>query len=156
MSELWSREQGERLAFEAQLLARYMSSFHFVNTAREDTRVEGSLRSGGGKTYAGRVQLLANYPHQQPQLLIVSPRKLPMHDGEHTLDGLGGSHAYHVLGTSAEGYLRICHTRSWDPSMNCVNVITKFAVWVDCYEKHLRTGKSIDHIMKEEGFGKDA
>jgi hypothetical protein len=71
-----------------------------------------------------------------------------MYDGTKTMNSLGVSHAYHVYGTGANGFVQICHTNDWDPSCTCVMALLRGALWAEAYEHHLRTGQTINQYLK--------
>lgn len=143
-----SAKKRQRLIFESALLRRYMRSFRFVSTEPEDTRTEGVMRPGGSsRQYTGRVVLLPEYPCRKPELYVIDPRPLVMHDGTTDIASLGSSHAYHTHANGPDGSVQICHTGIWDASQTCIRVLTKLALWLRAYEEHLRCGETINTIL---------
>jgi hypothetical protein len=143
-----TREQCERFAFEANLVARYMGHYRFFNP-RGDTYVEGvARRSGWTNAYRARLTLPTDYPHQRPELCVLNPRTLPLREPRVSLNRMGLSHAYHTNGTDAHGNVHICYTQNWKASMTCVFVLKKLALWLEAYEEHLCTGEIIDAILR--------
>ena len=143
-----SPKQCQRLAFDAQLLARYARSFRFVSTTPQDTRLEGELRAEPGRTYGASIEIPFAYPCDRPRLYITKPSPLLMQDGRTPLSRLGISHAYHVLGLTANGHLQLCHFTIWSASNTVIEVIMRLALWIRAYGEHLRTGRTIDAIIR--------
>ena len=138
----------QRLVFASALLKRYMRGFRFVSTKPEDTRIEGVIRpKGSSRRYKGRVVLLPGYPSCKPELSVIDPLPLVMHDGTTDIASLGSSHAYHTRRNGPDGSVKICHSRDWDASQTCIRVLTKLALWLHAYEEHLRCGQTIDTIL---------
>lgn len=136
----------QRLAFEEALLKRYAPEFEFAWKAAARAKIVGSIQSGKGVTYAAEVVVTPGYPSRAPKLVIVDPKPLLMADGKY-LCQLGTNHNYHVLGQQGHSDLQICHTSAWNASHNCIQVITRLALWIRAYEEHLRTAETIDTIM---------
>ena len=139
----WDPEQCRRLAFEANILRRYMPHFG-VCDPKGDTYIAGRPRTNGGREYETRLCLPPGYPHQSPNLYIVHPRTLRMHGGG-TINSLGTSGAFHTLSNGPDGCVTICHTSNWDASLTWVKVLHKLLLWLEAYELHLKTG---DEIVK--------
>jgi len=139
----------QRQAFESALLRRYVPGFRFVSTELEDTRIEGVMRpKGSSHQYTGRVVLLPGYPCRKPELYVIAPRPLVMHDGTKDIASLGSSHGYHTGKKGPDGAVKICHTGGWDASQTCIRVLMKLAIWLRAYEEHLRCGQTIDAILR--------
>jgi len=144
-----SAKNRQRLIFESTLLRRYFPSFRFVSTEPEDTHIQGVIRPGGSsRQYTGRVVLPPEYPCRKPELYVIHPQPLMMHDDVKDIASLGTSHEYHALGRKPDGSVKICHTGSWDASQTCIRVLTKLALWLRAYEEHLRCGETIDTILR--------
>jgi len=138
---MWDAQQRERLAFEESILRKYMSNFQFYNRAG-DTFIEGWMTTNAGKSYKIRVQLPPNYPFEEPDVYIVSPRTLWKYRHQGTINDAGLSHGFHTA-PSCNGYVRICHTKYWSASDTCLRVLIKVALWLEAYEGHRRTGRRI-------------
>ena len=147
---MWNREQQERLAFEERILQNYMPHFDFYDRS-SDTYVSGMARvAGSDQEYQLWIDLPPHYPLQAPSSYVVSPATLPMCGGDRTINSLGASHAYHVLGNKANQYVKLCYYNDpWDPTMAIVAIVLRGHLWLDAYTKHLRTGRTIDEILTQ-------
>lgn len=138
----WSTNQQYRLAFEKQLLARKMPHFQFYNPTG-DTHVTGWARTSSGNSYQGKLVLPPDYPYDEPELFIASPRILWKHGHRGTINNEGTSHAFHTYSNERDGCVQVCHTMDWDSSKTCVLVLVKMHLWLEAYEAHLKTGRDI-------------
>jgi ubiquitin-protein ligase len=144
---MWSFAQASRLAFERKLIARDMSHFSFYNP-RGNTYISGWARTNPGRSYQVEITIPSDYPDEEPDLFVTSPRCLPMHAGIGTINALGTSAQYHTYDNN-RGCVQICHTRYWDASMNCLVILIKAHFWLEAYEAHLRTGYPIADYLVE-------
>jgi len=145
----WSIEQQQRLAFDEKLIELYMSGFAFHDKTG-NTYVEGDARTNSGNMYKGRLCLPPNYPDEEPALYVVNPHTLWMFGNHGTINAMGTSHAFHVYDNGPDSCVKICHTIDWEPSMTCVKVLQKLHLWLEAYESHLRTGRSIDECLAQK------
>ena len=138
--------QRERLEAENTLLGLYMS--HFVmHDLNGDTYIEGLARTcGRDREYGVRLDLGSNFPHEKPGLHIVSPSGLETYYGR-SLSSIGNSHSYHTLDSHSGRGVRICHTKNWDASITCVNILAKAHLWLEAYEAHLQTGRALARFL---------
>ena len=81
-----------------------MPQYQFHNP-QGPTYVEGWQKTNSGRSYLLRAVIPPGYPDQMPELLVIWPKTLLMHDGAGDLARLGMSHRFHVLGGTAEGNL---------------------------------------------------
>ena len=143
---MWNPEQRRRLAFEEKLVARYMPDSRLYDRTG-NTYIDGGARtSGGANRYRLRICLPSSFPYGKPGLYVISPHPVWMRRRRRTLNSLGTSHAFHV-NKNGGGYLNICHTRDWDASMTCVQVLLKGILWLEAYEGHLRTGRDLADFL---------
>ena len=145
---MWNREQQERLAFEETILQNYMPHFGFYDRGGS-TYVSGWARvEHSDREYQLRIDLPPRYPLQAPSSYVVDPRTLPMHGGGRTINSLGASHSYHVLGNKADGRVKLCfYDPPWSPDMAMVAIALRGHLWLRAYNEHLRTGETIDTIL---------
>lgn len=90
---------------------------------------------------------LSNYPYEIPKVFVIKPRPLLMYNGESMLEA---SHSMHTL-QGENGCVRICHygTEDWIPNkVTIYQIIIKIRIWLEMYECHLKTGKSLDTFLK--------
>jgi len=142
---MWSRAQQYRLAVEQQILAHELAQFTFHNLTG-DTYVSGwQGTAGGDRDYLLKLVLGPGYPDRMPSLYVVSPITLRTYRNRSTINAMGLSHRFHVLGTGLGGCVEICHTKPelWDAAMTCTAVLMKGIVWLEAYEAHRRTGRDL-------------
>ena len=135
-----------RLEADRLVLARYMPQFELRNN--EGTLCfEGWQSTNSGRRYRLRLLLPPGYPDERPDLLVVWPTWLRKHDGG-TIASEGASHSFHSLGGTDEGYLRLCHTSSWNPWLTCLAVFLKGVIWLAAYDAHLATGRPLSDFVR--------
>jgi len=144
---MWTYDQQRRLALEGKLLERYQPDFQFYDPTG-DTYIQGWIQTNGGNRYQLRAQLDDGFPYTEPDLFVVNPKTLWLQGGRGTVNSLGVSHAFHVLGTGTDGCVQICHIRDWDASITLVKVLLMGILWCEAYDAHLRTGQDICDFLK--------
>jgi|SRR5215207_94892 len=143
---IWSESQKIRLATEASILEDELSHFSFHDAAQaEVTTVRGWHTSSTGKTYNLCVWLKSGFPYTMPGLYITSPCPLYGY-GAKTIQSYGTSHAMHVWEPDWNNYVKICHCKSeyWTASNTIVSVLMKGFLWLEAFEAHCKTGRTID------------
>lgn len=138
----------ERLMAEESLLARKFPSnvFRFFNKTNPGTAY---LRIGA-KTNSGNVYTLhmdlSEFPVEQPKVFVTKMLKSKFGVN---LDSASAS--MHTL-PSEHGWTRICHYgySSWTPNVSLYKVYVKCRLWLEMYESHLRTGKSLDYYLNHQ------
>ena len=142
---MWSRAQQLRLALERQILARELPQFYFYNMTGNTYVTGWQGTSSGYCNYLLNLDLGPGYPDVMPRLYVDSPKTLWTYQNRGTINSMGLSHDFHVLGTDSAGCVEICHTKGelWDPTMTCVAVMMKGIVWLEAYDAHLCTGRPI-------------
>ena len=138
-------EKDKRIAFEKALLKEYFPNFK-VYTLRGILFVSGWITANVNR-YKLRLMLPKEFPYGPPKMFIVSPRVLYTADGK-SLMSLGVSHSFHTVSDVPGDYIQISYTDYCDASCTCGAVIIKGIFWIKGYEEHLRTGESIDDILR--------
>ena len=148
MTQKWSDVQRKRLAEERAILQRFFPKFQWVNPWGE-TKLEGAMQSNSGTGYTIRVYLPSDYPNSIPNVVILSPA-LTDYKGR-DLRGLGMSTLMHTL-ENTDGYLTICHYRpeKWHPQITLYKILMKVRLWLEAYEGHKATGKTMDDYLKHQ------
>ncbi len=144
----WSEIQRTRLSGEEQLLSGSIPGFSFQDRAKaEVTTIRGNYTTTHNKTYSLCVWLKENYPYEMPSLYITAPCPLYGHNGK-TIQNYGTSHTMHVWTPDWNNYVKICHTKSeyWAASDTIVGIIMKGFLWLEAFDVHCKTGKSIDTL----------
>ncbi|MFC1805532.1 hypothetical protein ACFL09_01005 [Planctomycetota bacterium] len=145
---MWDAQQTERLEFERQLLEKYMPNFQMDLQLPDNAYVDGwVMTSGGTNWYRLWIAIPGKYPYVAPDLYVMHPHPLPTHGGKRTVNSLKGSGAFHVYNNGKDGYVWVCHTHSWDASMNCINVLMRGFIWLEAYEGHLATGRDLAEFL---------
>jgi len=143
-----ARLNEKRWDLERRLIRRYFSDFVVHEHGRE-RYVTGRVRPNDSSTsYGLRLDVLAKFPHQKPRLFVTSPVTLWTYGKQKTINQMGLSHAYHVLGTGHGGCCEICHIDDWDASISLVKVLFMGALWCEAYTMHLACGDDIDTCLK--------
>ncbi len=143
---MWDRSQRERLAVEEKLFDRYAPNFRFYDRTG-DTYIEGwANTSNGSSRFKLRLEISTEFPYDEPDLYVVSPRTLCRYGNRGSINDLGTSHAFHVY-SNGRGWVKICHSSDWEASMTCLKVIIKGHLWLEAYLSHLRTGRDIADFL---------
>ena len=137
----------ERLNLEKSVLQRYLPSntYVFKDISSSSPYVLMAARTNRGNVYTLRIDL-ANFPNSIPPAFVT--RMLRTKNGELMNDV---SATMHTL-SSEYGYTRICHygTNSWVPNVSLYKVYIKCRLWLEMYELHLQTGKTIDYYLPHQ------
>ena len=145
----WTNEQCERLAVEKKLIDLKFPGFVFVNPKdNNNCRVEGEGNTKTGLAYKLRITVPPDYPDSQPHLYVVVPNPLRTYHGESTINSLGSRHEFHTHQPGPDGCVCICYTNHWHPGLTISGIIFKGVLWFEAYSSYLRTGKTIDYILK--------
>ena len=145
---MWTASQRSRLALEEKIMSRELGNFMFCDRVC-NTYVQGLQTTSSCNLYELRLTFPAYYPDQRPSLYVTYPKALRKYRSCETLDSLGTSHAFHILGRGPDGSLELCHFNAdeWDASKTCVAVLMKGIIWCELYDAHLGTGKDIDYFV---------
>ena len=137
----------ERLNLEKSVLQRYLPSntYVFKDISSSSPYILMAARTNRGNVYTLRIDL-ANFPNSIPPAFVT--RMLRTKNGELMNDV---SATMHTL-SSEYGYTRICHygTNSWVPNVSLYKVYIKCRLWLEMYELHLQTSKTIDYYLPHQ------
>jgi hypothetical protein len=128
---------------ERQVLARYFPGFKLTGE-----RLTGKLRTSVGNVYSVRIEL-DGFPDAVPDVWIDDP-SMVMHDGQ-LLAEIGASSTMHTLNPDDDDRVQICHHHpaKWTSSNTLYMVVMKALVWLEAWEGHRATGKSLDRFLRE-------
>lgn len=143
---IWSETQKTRLAAEASVLRDELPHFSFYDPAQAElTTVRGTHTSSAGKAYNLCLQLGSSFPYGLPDLYVTYPCPLYGYGGK-SIQSYETSHAMHVWKPDWNNYVKICHCKSeyWTASNTIVSVLMKGFLWLEAFEAHCRTGRTID------------
>jgi len=138
----------ERLQLEILLLEKYFPKrFRFVNLYLPDEYLDVGWKTQNGTVYRLNIRLNADYPNSLPRVYVVYPLPLLKKNGA-VLSG--ASHEMHTLSNDGE-MIQICHfkTEKWNPNQSLYKIILKARIWLECYERHLATGETVDSFIKK-------
>lgn len=141
----------DRLNYEKRIMQKQLSYFHFYGGGK-NPYFSGYYPTPIKKHIFGlKASIPQWYPDEMPQLYVTSPNKLYTYNGYETINAEGISHKFHTLPNGPKGCVQICHFKpeTWDASQTCIGVFLKGMLWVQAYEIHLVTGKSIADIIDE-------
>jgi hypothetical protein len=147
---MWTIEQRQRLALEHQVLQREgFDQFGVYHYASDDSySASGTASANSGRQYRLWIPIPSGYPNQRPPLYVTSPDPLRMFDGS-IVSFLGVSHQMHTLAPLSNGWPQICHWRDtrWHSGILLQKVFLKGLLWIEAYEQHLATGRSIAEFV---------
>ncbi|KAK2563575.1 hypothetical protein P5673_013304 [Acropora cervicornis] len=135
----WTSAQKSRLAYEKELLEKYFGSRVSWINPTGNTRLEVSVTCSNEKKYTLRVYIPSNFPNDCPRMVAIPPQRTWFSYYLRKKDG------------SIDGYTRICHFKAslWTDNNTLYQVVMKGLIWLEAYEAHLRTGKSMDVFLAE-------
>ena len=145
---MWSSLQRRRLALDKSILEKFFAGkVNWINqTSAGNTKVEVQMTTSNNKYYTLRVYVPKDYPNACPTMVVSSHGPLRKRNG----DTFGCCGYDHTLGTQ-DGSTVICHFRPslWTAENTLYQVFMKGLLWLEAYEGHLRTGKSLSVYLKE-------
>ena len=143
----WSQLQQTRLAYEKDLLENYFGNRVKWIDPRGDTRIEITMTCTSNQEYVLRILIPQDYPNSCPEMIVAYPSYcLKLRDGT-VMDS--GSSDNHTWG-SKDGCTQICHYKrsEWTDENTFYQVAMKGLIWLEAYEAHLRTGKSLSKFLQ--------
>ena len=136
----------ERYQAELMVLRKLpANAYRFMNMNTSSPFVVMAARTNSGNVYTLRIELSA-FPNNIPKAFVT---KMLYSKNGAALDS--PSAAMHTL-DSEHGWTRICHYGSvaWNPYVSIYKVYVKCRLWLEMYELHLKTGKTIDYYLKHQ------
>ena len=143
----WSQSQQTRLAYEKGLLENYFRGRVTWIDPRGNTRVEIQVTCTNDKQYVLRIYIPPDYPNSCPQMVVSYPNYcLTKRDGTVMNSGDSDDHTW----GSRDGCTQICHYKpaEWTDDNTFYQVAMKGLIWLEAYEGHLRTGKSLSNYLQ--------
>jgi hypothetical protein len=134
------------------IMAEEMPQFRLFQTRSGAYYFRGWQKTTVGETnYELKLLIPTLYPDEMPKLYVTSPTALWQHGFRRMVNIEGTSHDFHTLENGPGGCVQICHfkTALWDASRTCVGVFAKGLLWLEAYEVHLRTGRSITDTLSQ-------
>lgn len=136
--------QKRRLQFEEGQLKE--SHPHCEFSLGDDYAFARIWHSVAGSWYRLRVYVPEAYPDEKPRVYVEHPVPLRAYMPGKTISDYAPGHNYHVLSTSKNGEVQICHfsDAAWDATKSIHLVVLKAKLWLQAYgEHHLQTGQPI-------------
>lgn len=132
---------------ELQVLRHYLpdNTFRFFDMGTSSPYLLMGMITNSGNPYTIRINL-ENFPENIPEVYVT--RMLRTSSGS-SMDSCSAS--MHTL-SSRYGFTRICHygSGSWKPNVSLYKVFVKCRLWIEMYELHLKTGKTIDYYLNHQ------
>jgi hypothetical protein len=151
---MWTTAQLERLALEHRILQRdgltQFGVYYTSSTDRYD--VTGTTYTNAGNAYRLWSPIPQGFPNLRPPLYVLEPKVLRTATGG-SVNAMGMSHQMHTLTPRHDGLVQICHWRDarWHAGITLSKVLIKGLLWIEAYEQHLATGRSIDSFVRTMG-----
>jgi hypothetical protein len=144
-----SRDFNSRIELERQIISRNLPQFRLYAFGTDRYFSGWQKTTVNHHPYKLKLNISPYYPDEKPQLYVSSPVTLYKYNSLKTINSLGVTHDFHTLSTGLDGCVQICHggSGSWSASKTCVGVFMKGILWLEAYETHLITGKSIATIL---------
>jgi len=120
-------------------------AWKFVDLNGDRPYLAAAVKTKVGSIYTIQIEL-KSFPQSVPKVFVT--KMLRRCDGE-AMDS--ASRSMHTL-PSEHGWTRICHygSESWTPGVSLYKIYIKCALWLNCYEQHLRTGKPMDYYLSHQ------
>ncbi|MHC4463384.1 MAG: hypothetical protein ACYTEK_15885 [Planctomycetota bacterium] len=142
-----SSERSGRIAFERPIVYRQYPGA-CLHEGSHGTYFEFWTGSNGHRyNYHLKLDLPADYPHSKPDLILESPRRLPLLDGSRVIGDPETVLDFHVYGMAVDGGLDICFRKEWDASMNAPLVFFWGMIWVAGLDNYFATGETIGEYI---------
>ena len=141
----------ERLDLENKILQKSgMSQFQIYRDYGNTYTLTGIYKSNSGNRYTLYSPIPSNYPEGRPKLYIKNPNPLYGYANQRTINSYDVSHSMHTLSNGPSGEVQICHWRSerWHSAITFNKVMLKAMLWLEAYEQHLSTGRTIDSYVR--------
>ena len=83
----------------------------------------------------------------KPKLFVTYPKILKGYRWDKPINKRGTSHAFHTWNNGPGGIVQICHSKHWDASKSCVDVLVRGLLWLELYDAYRRDGRTIaEHL----------
>jgi hypothetical protein len=147
---MWSDDQRRRMVVEHEVLQREgfdQFSVYYDKTS-DSYYASGTASANSGNRYRLYVPMPSRYPYERPCMYITDPNPLRMYNGS-PVTSLGVSHQMHTLTPHTNGWPQICHWRDarWHSGILLSKVFLKGLIWIEAYEQHLATGRSLSEFV---------
>lgn len=134
-----------RKAVEVNILDRTLGRdrYRLVDPLGQETKLYALAKTSSRKEYVLIIDL-AGYPEKCPNLYVRG--ELKDHWGRSMSETSASMHCYGY----ENGNTKLCQgwQSSWTPSYHIFALYMRGLFWLECYERHLVTGKSIDQYLK--------
>jgi ubiquitin-protein ligase len=141
-----SESEQKRLLYEKQLTYQKFPQFKVVCSTTE-LFWSGEVRTNNRNKYKIRVEIPQRFPDVQPEVYIEQPCPLYTFDRQKLVDR-GACHDMHVLGPK-NGWVHMClfDPETWSPALTINDCLAKACLWLNVFDDHLRTGKTLSILF---------
>ena len=137
----------KRLSAEKKVLAFKLppSSYKFMDMDTNNPYIVMAAKTNSGIIYTIRIDLV-DFPNSKPEAFV---RKMLQTKTGAPMSG--ASAAMHTL-TSKYGFTQICHyaDSAWTSMESIYKVYIKCRLWLEMYDLHLKTGKTMDYYLNHQ------
>lgn len=139
----------KRFKIENEILNKFFpNSFQFFDMGGKSSYLEVKLKSNSKQQYTIKVTVAEDYPNRMPKIYITQPEDLKDFRGRKLVD-MGAVHKLHLLHPKGN-FPQLCHFKpaNWNANVSLYKVVLKARIWIEAFEAHKRTGKTLDHFVK--------
>lgn len=137
----------DRYAMELQILQQKLppNLYRFMDMDTAAPYLVVGARTNRGNVHTLRIEL-ADFPLATPKVFVT--RMLEDRAGRPLSSPSG---AMHTL-AAEHGRTRLCHygRDSWTPMVSLYKIYVKCRLWLEMYELHLQTGRTIDYYLNHQ------
>lgn len=137
----------ERLRYENLILLQDGLSQFRIYSRENSYYLWGQHTTSSGNSYTICSPIPFYYPDSCPPVYVYKPN--PLRGYSQTINSYGVSHYMHTLSNGPNGEVQICHWRParWHSAITLNKVMLKVILWLEAYEQHLATGRSISEFV---------
>jgi ubiquitin-protein ligase len=138
----------ERLQIEIRALEKFFPrKYAFKELPNSEMLLEVGVKTQNDNIYKLDIELPADYPSSLPKVYIVYPAGLKNYHGNNLLSPSTSMHTLHGKNNAPQ----ICHiwANNWGPQRSLMQVVMKARIWLEAFEYHLVTGRSLDVFLSE-------
>jgi ubiquitin-protein ligase len=143
----WTAAQRRRLQLEKDILeSKFPGKVTWIDQQSPGkARVVVAMNTNNEKSYKLQINIPKDYPNSCPDMVVSYPNQpLTRRDGNNLYVN---DHSYGVK----DNRTTVCHFRAnlWTNEYTMYQVFMKGRIWLEAYELHLATGKSMEKFLRE-------
>ena len=132
---------------ENMILDHYLGpkAYAFGGTGTSSPYLKAAVKTNNGKVYVLYYDL-STFPTTKPKVYVT--QMLYTKSGEPMNSPNGVNHTL----SSWNNWTQLCHysDTQWTPDITLWHVYLKCRVWLEIYQTHLRTGKTMESMLKHQ------